>query len=149
LLEQYTNLKIHFALSEQMIPSFKKECSNQLNPGLIPKINIIELADKSSCVEKIYDEDVEEVIQRLGGTGDVLLLIDYDNLEFRDEASVKKLLEHLDTFSSKLLKENCRIEKNLCMNESSLNNHFAKKPALRTAFACRNYQSKHIFSLNF
>jgi hypothetical protein len=78
---------------------------------------------QGKTVDKIYEEDVEPVLKRLGDSGDLLILIDYDNLE-KDEASMTKLLDHIESFSSKLSKENSSIEKKLVHESSKFQSFF-------------------------
>ena len=89
--------------------------------------------EKSSCVDKIYEGDVEPVLKRLGDSGDLLILIDYDNLEYKDEASMTKLLDHIESFSSKLSKENSSTEKKL-VHESSKFQSFFTSPGIGYCF---------------
>ena len=76
----YTNLTVHLALSETMIQHFRAECFKIINPSLYTRIPLIELPDPASYVAKIDEISLDKVIEKLGGAGDILVLIDYDNL---------------------------------------------------------------------
>jgi hypothetical protein len=137
----YKNLKIHFALSERMATSFQSSYSNKINSTFHSRFKLIELPDPSSYVGEFDEEVVQHEIEKLGGTGNVLVMIDYDNICFKDANSTERILSRIDLYLKKLYNARCEIARIVCMNQNSHKN-FSSKVSLMNVYANHGFKRK-------
>jgi hypothetical protein len=126
-----------------MIQSFRAKCIRIINPSLSTRIALIELPDPASNVTKIDEITLDNIIEKLGGNGDILVLIDYDILAFKYELSIEKLLSRIEKYKEKLTDAKSSIEKYVCMNRTF---HSTSRQELLQCFHRSGYQSNYLFS---
>jgi hypothetical protein len=124
-----------------------EQFENRLNRSVIPselrkRVKVINLPDPGSFVLDIDANALEEEILRLGGKGNVLVLLDTDSV---NRSNLKNTLDRVERYIRRLIldREECDMQKIACMNEVShaemKNNHVDGNQMLHTL----NYKCTH------
>ncbi len=86
------------------------------------RLRCIEFPDSNSSIVDLDKEKLSVEIERLGGKGDVIVLLDADNLYHslkNDLKVVNKIFDRINIYSKKIHAESARMTKIACMNSAT------------------------------
>jgi hypothetical protein len=99
--------------------------------------------EQNSYIVDIDQKHLTEEIKKLGGRGNVLILLDLDNIITK--ADLEKTLDRIDRYTSYLKKSGCSTKKVACMNTKTLltcQNSDVEQALLSFQYECKFFYAR-------